>query len=239
MVVHAVVAPQRQGVVAVGTDVAVDDDGARGLAVDGKLVGGGGLDGGAVVVVDVQSADDAVVGTFLQDDGTGAYGLSVVLLLGHLAAQLGNADDGAVALFAHEHDVGTVDDDLLLVQAFLDENLIGRLAVYRCVLDGLLDALSGLYDGVEEGFVDDGFAEHDDGAVLVSALGGEADGNLVLRVVLVGPLVVDGIECCQAVEEPAVAVAPLVTNLFQSATGNAVAVADERLAALQVVVARP
>lgn len=81
VVVHAVAAscPKGEGVVAVGPDVAVDDDGAGGSSEESHLMGGGFFDSRSVVVVYGQSADDAIVGTFLQHDDAVAYGFAAIL----------------------------------------------------------------------------------------------------------------------------------------------------------------
>ena len=185
---------------------------------------------GSVVVVDGQSADDAVVGTFLQHYHSMMHGLAVIFLDGARLFRLGQHDAGAVALFAHQYDVRTVDDDFLLIESFADEYLEGLLWLQRSLLDGGLNAFAGIHYGIKVFHVLLGLAEHVDESVLVGSFRIQADAQLVLRVILVCPLVVEWVELAWAAAKPGIAVAALMSDVFQSAARQSVAVADIGLA---------
>ena len=200
---------------------------------------GGVLDGCAIIVIDGQTADDAVICTFQQFYDTMLHLASVIVVHHGLAAEFCQLDDGAVALFAHQYDVRSVDDDFLLIHPLADENLIGLVRLSGGTLDGSLYALACRDDGIEIGIVDFRLAIHLDGAVLVGALGLKTDEYFMLRIVLGSPFLVKGEQGSNAVDKPSVAVATLMTYLFQSATWYAVSVANERFAAFQIVIACP
>ena len=66
----------------VGKDIAVDDDGACSLAIDGHLVCGGLLHRATIIIIYGDAADDTVVGIVLQYDDTHVYRLPLVFLDG-------------------------------------------------------------------------------------------------------------------------------------------------------------
>ena len=216
MVVHTSFAgPQRQSVVAVGPDVAVEDDGARGTSIDSHLVGRvAGLHLRTIVIIDGQTTDDAVVGTFLQHHDTVMHGLSVIFFNSPRGLRLGLHNNGAVTLFTHQHDVGTVNDDLLLISTLADEYLKRLFRLFRCLFNGSLNTFTGIDHCIKVLQVLLRLAEHVNQPVLVGSLCLEADSNLVLRVVPVGPLLIERIELGRTVAEPRIAIATLLSDVL-------------------------
>ena len=242
VVIHTIAAgcPERQGIITIGTDVTVDNDGTGGTAVDGHLVSGiARLHHGAIVVVDCQATDDAVVGPFLQYDDAIAYRLAVILSDLPRLRRLSQDQDRTVAVFAHQYDVRAVDDHLLVIRSLADQNLIWLRSVLWCLLYHQLDAVAHIHHGIKVGRISHGLAEPVNRAILVGALRLKTDAHLVGRIILISPGLIQGIEGGRTGDIPAVAIATLASDLLQTATGNAVTVTNEWLVQFQVVEARP
>lgn len=150
MIVHSILlAPERQGIIAICIDIAVGDDGACASAEDCHLVGSGLLNGRAVVVVYGDSADNAVVGVFSQDDDSLVNILAFVLLDGLRLGCLGIFYDDAVSVLAYQYDVWLVDDYFFVIFAVAYIYNIRCNAVGWRLLYGSLYRFTGFYDGVE------------------------------------------------------------------------------------------
>ena len=150
MIVHSILlAPERQGVIAICIDIAVGDDGACASAEDCHLMGSGLLYGRAVVVVYGDSADNAVVGVFSQHDDSLVNILAFVLLDGLRLGSLGIFYDDAVSVFAYQYDVWLVDDYFFVIFAVAYIYNIRCNAVGWSLLYGSLYRFTGFYDGVE------------------------------------------------------------------------------------------
>ena len=194
---------------------------------------------GAVVVIDGQTADDTVVGTFLQYYHTVVHGLSMIFLDDAGILRLCQYYTGAVAVLAHQHDVRAIYDDLLLIESFANEYLEWPDGLQWCLLDSILNALAGFHHGVKVVQVLLGLTEHVYEAVLVCALGFQTHSHLVLRIVPVCPFVIGRIQLGRPAAKPSIAIATLMTDVLQPASGKSVAVADIRFTVLQVVISSP
>ena len=93
--------PQRQRIIAVSPYITVYHDGACGSAIHRHLVGGGGVNRGAVVVIHRHAAYHAVVGTLKQFHYAFSHLLALVFGDYRLAVKLCHAYDGAVTVLAH------------------------------------------------------------------------------------------------------------------------------------------
>ena len=150
MIVHAtILAPERDGVVAICQDVAVDDDGAGGFAIDSHLVGGSLLDGATIIIIYGDAADDTVVGIVLQHDDPHVYGLTLILLDGLRCCGLGILDDDAVTVLAHEYYVGSVDNHCLMIQTITNEYLERFCWGFGSFLYGILYAFASMDNDIE------------------------------------------------------------------------------------------
>ena len=194
---------------------------------------------GAVVVIDGQTADDTVVGTFLQYYHTVVHGLSMIFLDDAGILRLCQYYTGAVAVLAHQHDVRAIYDDLLLIESFANEYLEGLGGFQRCLFDSCLDTFTSIHHDVKVVQVLLGLTEHVYEAVLVCALGFQTHSHLVLRIVPVCPFVIGRIQLGRPATKPCIAIASLMTDVLQPASGKSVAVADIRFTVLQVVISSP
>ena len=205
------------------------------------MCGVAGLYCGAVVVIYGQAADNNIVCTFLQTHHAVVDGFPCVLFDGHCLSGLGYGDDGAVTLFAHKDYVRAVYDNLLTVYSLAYEYLIWRSAVglCRCALYRSLYALALIDYGIKVAQMSLGLAEHLYESVLVCPLGGKADADLVLRVILVCPRVIHAVYLRGTVAEPCIAVSALMAYVLQSPSRQAVTVTDVWLTVFQVIIPAP
>ena len=148
-------------------------------------------------------------------------------------------DDGTVAVFAYQYDIRTIDDHLLLIASFLDKNLKRLVAQFRSLLNGGLNLPAWFYDDVKIREIDVWTPEHLYRTVLVGSLCCQADGNLVLRVMLGCPSLILSEQVAWTVRIPCVTIASLTPYLIQATTWYTVTVTDEGFAPFQVVVACP
>ena len=200
---------------------------------------GGFLHRCTVVVIDGQSANDAVVSPLQQFYYSVFYLASVVLRNNGFATQLSQLDNGAVTIFAYQYDIGAVNDDFLVVCTLADENLIRLVGLLWSPLYSTLDTFAGGDNFVKGSIVDFRLTKHLDGAVLIGSFGLQTNRNFMLRIILVGPLFIEREEGGNAVYKPRITITTLVPYLFQSAARDAIPVAYKRLSALQVVIACP
>ena len=88
-------------------------------------------------------------------------------------------EDGAVTVFAHHHDVRSVDDDFLRISSFAQKNGIGLAVVTWHLVYDRLDGLTRTDNGVKYGDVGFHGFEHFDQPILIGALGRQTDEHLV------------------------------------------------------------
>ena len=198
-------APERKRVIAVGNNVAVYDYGACGFAEYGKLVRGCVGDRRAVIIDDREAAYQAVIGLFSKTDDAARSFLATEFTDHHRTLAFGTDYDAAVTLFAYKNYVRAVNDHLLIVEALAHKNPVRLRAVFRRFVNGCLNALATADYRIEMRLPD--FRLHSEGesSVLVGTLGPEAYADLVLRIIAVGPLVIEIVEFGRTVAEPGIA----------------------------------
>ncbi len=242
MIVHAIasLSPERESIVAIGPDVTIDDNGTRSTSEDGHLMRRiAWLHSRTVVIVDSETTDNAIIGPFLKYDDPIAY--FTTMIFGDFArcTRLGKNEDSTVTILAHQQDVRTVDDDLLMVSAFANQDLIRLNRVLWRAFDGQLNAITGVDDGIKQFWTDIRFPEPIDRTVFISTRGIQAHGHLIGRIETLSPLMIEREKAGGVSGIPGITVATFAAYLFQVSTGNTVTVADIRLATLKVIETGP
>ena len=152
---------------------------------------------------------------------------------------LGTHNDATVAMLTHEHNVRTVDNHLFMIESLLDEDFERFLSLFWCFLDGRLNALATLHHSIENAFIHFWHHTQTDGAIFICTLRRETDIDFVLRIILLCPCFIERIKLCRSGAIPSIAVSAFRTDVFQTATRNAIAVANVRQRVFQIVVASP
>ena len=181
----------------------------------------------AVIIDDREAAYQAVIGLFSKTDDAARSFLATEFTDHHRTLAFGTDYDAAVTLFAYKNYVRAVNDHLLIVEALAHKNPVRLRAVFRRFVNGCLNALATADYRIEMRLPD--FRLHSEGesSVLVGTLGPEADADLVLRIISVGPLVIEIVKLGRTVAEPGIAVAALAAYVLKTAAGNPVTVTDK------------